>query len=1276
MSDPATPAVPAKRSSLGRKLLFAGIALAILLVICFFAATSSAFLKAVVLPRVGTGIGATITAAEVSLSPFSQLILRQAQVQTTGTEPLFAAQEIRVRYHLWDLIGGNVRLDEVTLNAPKVVLVQNADGTSNLDPILAALNSQKKPKRPKPPKEAKPLQLDVRNVALNQATVRLVQNQKSGGRQVTELANFQLAVDAVKNAQAGKMTLGADAEFEQAATNNGPANQAQAKLAGTCDFTLDAGLLPKSIKGSLQFTVGKTAGTFAELEALAGALDWDVTPTELRQFALQFSQAGQKLGQVRLSGPIDIAKTEGHLKLEVLSVDRHVLNLVGAARGWDFGGSILNASSELEITQNASVISASGQLAGRQLSVKQNNLLTPALDLDVDYQFNLNLTAKTALIQKFTVLGKQGANELLRATMAQPINLSWGATLGGVPDSAWQLQVTNLNLGDWQPLLGGNVPAGKVNLQLKLLAQEAGHRLKTDLAAQIQDLAATVGTNKIAIGEVRAQLTSQIDEFKKITLSQFQIEAKQPDRTLVSANGSANYDLDTHELGAQATVEASAPAALQLFPMPPAAASAGTVKLTAQLAMKGQTLSSAGHVQLADFTGGYGDYQFRNFQPSLDYDVAITGNQVQITRGVVVLSHGAGAEGHCEVSGQYDLGKKSGRVDFKLADVNQNTLAPLVATKLAPARLAAVTISAAGSASYDPQGDAALTADVNVADLLLNDPRNQWPSVPLNSRLQVDGSLRGQLVAVKKFLLTLSTGGANGTAPQPGGELNFTGKYDLDKKTGQAEFKLADLNQNALGPFLGPRLAPNKLISVSLNASGSANYDPQRDSSVKAQIAVTNLLVEDPQHRLPPNPLGAQFQVDGALKQQVLDVRQLRIALAPTALAKNELNAQGKIDLSRTNAAAGQLSVTAESLDLTPFYDLLAGPSTTNAASRTTVAAPAQPPTAAANAEPAPVKLPFQDFTLDLSVGRLYLRELAITNLTATAKLNPDEVTVKPFQLTLNGAAVTASVVANLGVPGYRYDLSLKADKIPLAPLANSFSPTYSGQAQGDLFADVQLKGAGITGANLRRNLAGQCNLSLTNADIQLVSPKMNILLVPIASLLRVSEITQSPLNAIYARIAAGNGEIRLDQAGVESAAFQASTRGTITIADVLTNSPINHLPVDFYLNRAIAGRAHLIMAGTPTNATFVKLPNFLKIGGTLGTPKTQTDDIVITALIAGSAAGFVGGKAGNILQGVGGILSGGRQMFTNPQTNSAPDTNQPPKIINPLNILNNLFKK
>ena len=45
---------------------------------------------------------------------------------------------MRLRYSLMDIIGGNIHVDEVTLASPTVTLVENPDGSSNLDPILKA----------------------------------------------------------------------------------------------------------------------------------------------------------------------------------------------------------------------------------------------------------------------------------------------------------------------------------------------------------------------------------------------------------------------------------------------------------------------------------------------------------------------------------------------------------------------------------------------------------------------------------------------------------------------------------------------------------------------------------------------------------------------------------------------------------------------------------------------------------------------------------------------------------------------------------------------------------------------------------------------------------------------------------------------------------------------------------------------------------------------------------------------------------------------------------
>src|SRR6266567_9015194 len=162
---------PVKRRSWRRRLLTIAGALLVLLIIFYFVATSSAFFKGVILPRVGKALNAEVTVGDVSLSPFSQVVLRQLKVRTTGAEPLLQANEVRLRYSLWSIIGGHIKVDEVTLDTPTILIVQNADGTSNLDPLL---KKEAKPAEKPAAQPSKPLQLDVKNVALKNVSVRAV----------------------------------------------------------------------------------------------------------------------------------------------------------------------------------------------------------------------------------------------------------------------------------------------------------------------------------------------------------------------------------------------------------------------------------------------------------------------------------------------------------------------------------------------------------------------------------------------------------------------------------------------------------------------------------------------------------------------------------------------------------------------------------------------------------------------------------------------------------------------------------------------------------------------------------------------------------------------------------------------------------------------------------------------------------------------------------------------------------------------------------------------
>jgi len=245
------------------------------------------------------------------------------------------------------------------------------------------------------------------------------------------------------------------------------------------------------------------------------------------------------------------------------------------------------------------------------------------------------------------------------------------------------------------------------------------------------------------------------------------------------------------------------------------------------------------------------------------------------------------------------------------------------------------------------------------------------------------------------------------------------GSYDTNGTT-QLIAKLADFNQNGLRPFLEPMLAEKKLVSIAINGSITTQYNPQGDSAVKADLQVTNLVVNDPKQQFPATPLEARLQIDTSVIRNVADLRQCQLTLSPTQRAKNQLQLQGRLDMSQTNGYQGKLKLSAESLDVTTYYDLFAGEKKTSAKKPSPVqpaGTAAASPTPVSEKEPEAKQLPFRDFTADIDIARFYLREVEITNLLATATINGGHVVLNPFKLSLNGAPAFANVDLDLGVP-------------------------------------------------------------------------------------------------------------------------------------------------------------------------------------------------------------------------------------------------------------------
>lgn len=1109
----------------GRRLaIFLGV-LVVLLIVAYFVGTSSAFVKAVILPRAGKALNAKITAGEISVSPFSQLHAKQLRVETTGPEPLLTAEEVRVRYRLRDILKGNIKVDELTVVSPVVNLVQESDGTSNLDPLT---QGESKPK----PAKTEPTKLSIQNVSIKNGTVRQVEKNKNGDVSRTELQGLSLDLDHLGNGQTGKLNLASrfSVERQEGRTNNVLGGE----VSGGYEISLNQELMPEVLKGSVKLTLNRTEGSFKDLSGLNGSLDADLTPKEIRQVALRFTRNGQPLGQVRLSGPMDVERKEGNLKLEIVSIEKNILALAMAGSAYDLSDTALNATNQVAISQGGTFFSANGNVAGTRVSLAQGAMKTPEMNLNVDYQVAVNTSEKSATLQRLNLTGQYGGKEFLRTQLDRQMNLSWGQTVKGYKDAALQVAITNFNVADWKAVLGTNLTTGMANANVSVVSQQDGKFLNAEMKATVNGLSAQFGGNRLDNAAVTIEGSGAVEQMKIVNLPRFNVTLAQNDGPVLQANGSARYVLEGKETTAQLTAEGPLPRLMALAAVPNASAKAGNLRASVQYNDAGQKRRAVGNFALADFSGGYQAYAFTNFSVGAEVNLEMDSTEAVINRAAVSLSQGF---------------NKGGSIDVK-------------------------------------------------------------------------------------------------------------GRYNLEKKTGQFSFSSVDLNQNTFGPFLAPSLGENTLQSISLNASGDAKLDPQSESSLKADVKIANWVVQDKAGKLPKDPLAVEMKVDGGMKKEVLDLRNFLVQLSPTPRAQNALQLQAKLDLSKTNPAPSTLTLVSESFDVTPYFDMFAGKTTTN-----TVAENAPAPAAAGQApaapgeqkEPEPMQLPFQQLTADLKIDRLYLRELAISNWVGKVSIRSNVVQLNPFQLALNGAPVNVNGNVNVGLPGYQYDLAIKADKVPLAPLANTFSAANSNKLEGNLVADMRIRGAGMTGPNLKKNLAGNAHVNLTNLNYQVVGPKIRRILVPISIALRVPELAETPINWVALQSEIANGVVDLKYLRVESEAFYAESAGPITLADVLTNTPYS-LPLDLSLRRSLAQKSGLLAPNTPEDAKYAKLPRFVTLKGTIGAPESpDINKVVVMGMAARGAAAFGLGneKTEKALGAVGNILTGQRGGTDGASTNT-----------------------
>src|SRR5206468_2922534 len=107
-----------------------------------------------------------------------------------------------------------------------------------------------------------------------------------------------------------------------------------------------------------------------------------------------------------------------------------------------------------------------------------------------------------------------------------------------------------------------------------------------------------------------------------------------------------------------------------------------------------------------------GPYKFSGFETSLNFDLGLSNQIAQVRNFSGALKQAGLNGGSFDMSGAYDPSNQTGRLAFKLADLNQNVLRSVLASALGDKKLDSVSITINTTVNYAAKGESTIKTEL------------------------------------------------------------------------------------------------------------------------------------------------------------------------------------------------------------------------------------------------------------------------------------------------------------------------------------------------------------------------------------------------------------------------------------------------------------------------------------------------------------------------------------------------------------------------------------
>ena len=864
----------------------------VLLLAGWFYVTSEHFLRTVILARAGEAIHAQIDYESADWSFRRSLTLRGVRLTPEGEKPCLAVKEFRVRYQLGDLLDGRPLLQELTLIEPKFTVHMEANGRTNLDPLF-----QKK-KESKSKKTRSTVRVD--QLTVQGGEIQFTHEYTTGTKESIGLTALEVQGNEIGNARDSQLSLAAGVRYTLQRAGVVTADDLRGTLVLKSSQTLGPRWRPQKLVAQVKATIAEASGQFQFTKGLEAGVDTRLTPAQLEQFTVQFQRGSDALGELKLSGPMDLAAGSADLALSLEGIDRAVLNFAGRPHELDFHGTVLNATTQLTLRQFGQALSLDGHISARPFHLSREGKPFPALDTaDARFKLGVNFADKKADLQSLTLNLRHRERPFMNGTL-EPTTLVWGAATGAdVPESRFQLTLAETDLTEWRAWVGRFAHAGTARGQLTVKVAEAGRRIGFEASAHVEGLRVPRQNQIQAVGQCDLNATAELHNYRELNFSQLQArvgDASTLDMLLTASETMA--DLQKRTLFGKTRLEGDLPMLLTWFPV--RNLSLGTGRATADGAFRTSwgadaSHSFAGKLSWDSVTGRAPGVDFAKFGGFADTNMTLAHGQLMLRQ----------FDANGTLNGQ-KLAKKlsaAGRINPR---TGQAHLAQLVVQELDVAALKkAVAIEGLNGGELELRATDVVhlpgqrtTGKVDSMQLR----HGVVPGWPTDLNLKAAGQTELTWLEGGRFELrarALTAGLLNRTDPRRL-DADLRGEFIWNNRTGawQANLTQSEWHRNFWQP-----LAARHLGNVTLTEAKASHTRPLqlgRDArgvfAVRGSVTIDRLRLDGNSTRLPRARLGGEGSVDVRWWQR--DGRW-----------RVDAN-QTSVKLSRDAQPAGQLAVT------------------------------------------------------------------------------------------------------------------------------------------------------------------------------------------------------------------------------------------------------------------------------------------------------------------------------------------------------------------------------